>query len=47
MNFVLRPSQLLLVALAGWINCQQGHMVEYLITENQVLKEKLEKNVFL
>jgi hypothetical protein len=39
MNFVLQPWQLLLVILAGWINRQQQEVLEYLRTENQVLKE--------
>jgi len=47
MSFVLRPWQLFLVALAGWINRQQQNMIEYLITENQVLKEKLGKKRIL
>jgi transposase InsO family protein len=38
-NFVLQPWQLLVLALAGWINRQQQEVIEYLRTENQVLKE--------
>lgn len=38
MNFLLQPWQLLLVILAGWISRQQQEVVEYLRTENQVLK---------
>jgi hypothetical protein len=41
MSFVLRPWQLCFVILAGWINRQQQEVIEYLRTENQVLKEKL------
>jgi putative transposase len=41
MHFILQPWQLLLVILAGWINRQQQEVIEYLRTENQVLKEKL------
>ena len=41
MNFVLKPWQLLLLILAGWINRQQQDTIEYLVTENQVLREKL------
>ena len=41
MNFVLQPWQLLLAILAGWINRQQQEVIEYLRTENQILKEKL------
>jgi hypothetical protein len=43
MNFVLQPWQLVLAILAGWSNRQQHEVVEYLSTENQVLKEKLGK----
>ena len=39
MNFVLQPWQLLLVTLAGWISQQQQEVIEYLRTENQILKE--------
>jgi transposase len=39
MNFILQPWQLLLVILAGWINRQQQEVIEYLRTENQILKE--------
>jgi len=39
MKFVLQPWQLLLVILAGWINRQQQEVIEYLHTENQILKE--------
>ena len=41
MNFVLQPWQLFLVILAGWVNRQQAEVIEYLRTENKVLKEKL------
>jgi hypothetical protein len=43
MNFVLQPWQLLFVILAGWVNRQQQEVIEYLRTENQVLREKLGK----
>ncbi len=46
MNFVLQPWQLLLAILAGWSNRQQQQIIEYLRTENQVLKEKLGKRRF-
>ncbi len=39
MSFVLHPWQLLLIGLAGWANRQQQEVIEYLQTENQVLKE--------
>ncbi|MCP4774093.1 MAG: hypothetical protein GY880_07630 [Planctomycetaceae bacterium] len=43
MKFVLQPGQLMLIILAGWINRQQQEVIEYLRTENVVLKEKLGK----
>ena len=45
--FVLRPWQLYLVILFGWMNRQQQEVIEYLRTENQVLKEKLGKKRIL
>ena len=39
MNFVFQPWQLLLIILAGWLNRQQEAAINYLRTENQVLKE--------
>ena len=47
MKFVLQPWQLYLVFLAGWINRQQQIVIEYLRTENKVLKEKLGKKRIL
>jgi hypothetical protein len=47
MNFVLQPWQLLLAILAGWSNRQQREIIEYLSTENQVLREKLGKRRIL
>ena len=41
MSFVLHPWQFLLVVLAGWVNHRQQEVIEYLTTENRVLKEKL------
>ena len=39
MDFVLQPWQLYVVILAGWMNRQQQEVIEYLMTENRVLKE--------
>ncbi len=47
MDINLQPWQLYLVILAGWINRQQQKVIEYLLTENQVLKEKLGKKRIL
>ena len=40
MSFVFHPWQFLLIVLAGWLNRKQLQIIEYLITENQVLKER-------
>ncbi len=48
MKFALQPWQLILIILAGWINRQQQQeVIEYLRTENAVLKEKLGKKRIL
>jgi len=39
MIFALQPWQLYLVILAGWVNRQQQFVIDYLRTENQVLRE--------
>lgn len=47
MNFVLQPCHLLLLILAGWMNRDQQELIDYLLTENAVLKEKLGKKRIL
>lgn len=47
MKFVLQPWQLLAIILAGWMNHEQRDVIEYLRTENAVLKEKLGKKRIL
>jgi hypothetical protein len=47
MSFIIRPWQVFLLGLSGWINCHQQQMIEYLITENQILKDKLGKKRIL
>jgi putative transposase len=47
MKFVLHPWQILLLVLAGWINRHQQNSIEYLITENRILREKLGKKRIL
>jgi transposase InsO family protein len=42
-----QPWHLLLLILAGWINRRQQDAVEYLLTENRVLREKLGKKRIL
>jgi hypothetical protein len=43
MDFVLQPWQLYLVILAGWIHRQQQEVIDYLLTENRVLRENYRK----
>jgi len=40
MKFILQPWQFFFVILAGCVNCRQQEVIEYLRTENRVLKEK-------
>ena len=47
LSLILQPWQLYLVSLAGWINREQQEVIEYLRTENAVLKEKLGKQQVL
>jgi hypothetical protein len=47
MKFVLQPWQLLAIILAGWMNREQRDVIEYLRTENAVLKEKFGKKRIL
>jgi hypothetical protein len=41
MSADLFPLQVLLVTLAGWVNHDQQHLIEYLEEENRVLKEQV------
>jgi hypothetical protein len=47
MNFVLKPWQFALIAIGGWINREQQEVIEYLRTENSVLREELGKTRIL
>jgi hypothetical protein len=47
MSFILRPCELALMILASWVNQQQQEVIEYLRTENQILKETLGKKRIL
>ena len=47
MKPLLQPWQLLLLILAGWIKNRQQEVIDYLLTEDRVLKEKLGKNRIL
>jgi putative transposase len=44
---LLQPWQLFLLILAGWVNRRQQDAIEYLITENRVLRAKLGKKRIL
>lgn len=47
MSFLLQPWHLFYYVLVGWANKHQQKVIEYLRTENQVLKEKLGKKRIL
>ena len=47
MKTQFQPWQFLLLILAGWINRRQQDAVEYLITENRILRQKLGKKRIL
>ncbi len=47
MKSQFQPWQFLLLILAGWINRRQQDAIEYLLTENRVLREKLGKKRIL
>ena len=47
MSFILQPWHLMFFVFAGWVNRQQQDVIEYLRTENQVLKKKLGKKRIL
>lgn len=37
----ITPINLVVIALAGWLNRHQGSVIDYLIAENRILKEQL------
>ena len=47
MNCILQPWQLFFMILAGWLDREQQAVIEYLRTENQVLREKFGKKRIL
>jgi putative transposase len=47
MKAILHPWQILLLIMAGWINRNQQHAIEYLIAENRILRKKLGKKRIL
>ncbi|MBI9017202.1 MAG: hypothetical protein JEZ07_08090 [Phycisphaerae bacterium] len=40
---IIKPQLVLLTMLAGWVNRQQQDVIEYLKTENKVLRETIGK----
>ena len=47
MEFIMHPWHLLVLALSALISHEQERVIAYLITENQVLREKLGKGRIL
>jgi hypothetical protein len=47
MTRLLQPWQFLLLVLAGWINNSYQEAIDYLLTENRILREKLGKSRIL
>jgi len=47
MNSLMNSAQFLLLCLAGWINREQQAAIDYLRTENQVLREQVGKKRIL
>src|SRR6516164_2938820 len=41
MRVALNPFSFLITTLAGWMNQHQGHVIEYLMEENRVLREQI------
>jgi hypothetical protein len=41
MRSALDPFQLVVIAIAGWMNQDQQQVVEYLLEENRVLREQI------
>ena len=39
----IKPITMLIMMLAGWINKEQQHMIEYLKEKNKILREKIGK----
>jgi len=47
MKSTLQPWQILLLILGGWINKHQQDVIDYLLAENRILREKLGKRRIL
>jgi hypothetical protein len=37
----VKPWTVMLVAIAGWMNCQQQEVIQSLRTDNRILQEKM------
>ena len=46
-NMTIKPMAIILTMLAGWINRQQSEIIEYLLEENKILREKIGKKRIL
>ena len=47
MSFVLQPWHIWILAVSAWVNREQAQVIEYLMAENKVLREKLGKGRIL
>jgi putative transposase len=47
MNIVLQPWLVLFAGFSGWVNRQQQQVIDFLLTENQVWREKFGKRRIL
>ena len=47
LEFILEPWHLIVMYVAAWVNREQQEIIEYLRSENQVLREKLGKKRIL
>ena len=43
----IKPMIIILMMIAGWINRQQSEVIEYLLEDNKVLREKFGKTRIL
>ena len=41
MRAALDPFRFVIIAVAGWMNQHQHHVIEYLLEENRVLREQI------
>jgi len=43
----IKPMAIILTMVAGWINRQQTEVIEYLLEENKILRDKIGSNRIL